>query len=366
MDGVERLAWIRLYERTGNAGAVCRRFQISRPTLRKWWRRYLASGVAGLEEASRVPASSPNRKVFAREEALILDLRRRLGLGLHRLRETLRRSHDLDLSADTIRRVLERNGEPPLRSALRAPPTRLTARARPPATSARNGRENAPRTLHGVPPDDAAASALGDAITKGEFRPGQKLSEAALGDRLGVGRALVRQALKQLAFAGLVTLHRNRGAYVATPSLDEIEQAYAARRLIEADIIADLARHCTSHDIRRLNRHVDLQAAAEAAGDRGQLVRLLTEFHLLIASMGENRILEEIVANLAAKTSLAVLLYDQDDTPSCAINEHRRLIELMAAGDAEAATGLICSHLSTNQGRLQAHRPAGPATQRRV
>ncbi len=35
-----RLKWVRLYEETGNAGLVCRRCGISRPTLRKWWRRY--------------------------------------------------------------------------------------------------------------------------------------------------------------------------------------------------------------------------------------------------------------------------------------------------------------------------------------
>ncbi|HDI4960061.1 TPA: helix-turn-helix domain-containing protein, partial [Salmonella enterica] len=45
----QRLQWVKLYETSGNAGFVCRRCGISRPTLRKWWRRYLAQGIAGLE-----------------------------------------------------------------------------------------------------------------------------------------------------------------------------------------------------------------------------------------------------------------------------------------------------------------------------
>jgi transposase-like protein len=46
MDARTRLGWIKLYERVGNAGIVCRRCGISRPTLRKWWRRHRAEGEA--------------------------------------------------------------------------------------------------------------------------------------------------------------------------------------------------------------------------------------------------------------------------------------------------------------------------------
>ncbi|KDY10411.1 transposase family protein [Escherichia coli 2-316-03_S4_C2] len=49
----QRLQWVKLYETSGDAGFVCRRCGISRPTLRKWWRRYLAQGIAGLESHSR-------------------------------------------------------------------------------------------------------------------------------------------------------------------------------------------------------------------------------------------------------------------------------------------------------------------------
>ena len=72
MDAQTRLGWVELYQEIGNAGVVCRRCGISRPTLRKWWRRYQALGMAGLEEQSRRPHSSPGRKVLEREEGLIL------------------------------------------------------------------------------------------------------------------------------------------------------------------------------------------------------------------------------------------------------------------------------------------------------
>ena len=110
MDAQTRLGWLRLYEETGDAGVVCRRCGISRPTLRKWWRRYRAEGMAGLEERSRRPRSSPGRKVLEGEERLILQLRRERRLGLKRLRVELIRTHELHFSLDTLHKVLVRHG----------------------------------------------------------------------------------------------------------------------------------------------------------------------------------------------------------------------------------------------------------------
>jgi transposase InsO family protein len=111
MNAQARLGWVQLYERLGNAGVVCRRCGISRPTLRKWWRRYRAEGEAGLEGRSRRPHRSPQRKVFEREETLILKLRRERKLGVKQLAHELHREHGLRLAPDTVRKALARHGE---------------------------------------------------------------------------------------------------------------------------------------------------------------------------------------------------------------------------------------------------------------
>ena len=132
MDARTRLGWVRLYEQVGNAGLVCRRCGISRPTLRKWWRRYQAEGVAGLEARSHRPHRSPNRKVFAEQEALILRLRRERKLGIKMLRNELARRHGLRLALDTIHKVLVRHGENRLkRPRLRRKGTRRYSRPVP-------------------------------------------------------------------------------------------------------------------------------------------------------------------------------------------------------------------------------------------
>lgn len=108
----QRLGWVELYSECNDAGLVCRRCGISRPTLRKWWRRYQDSGIEGLSSQSRRPHSSPAKKVGASEEKHILSLRRSRNLGARRIQTELLRQHEISLSLATIHKVLKRNSAP--------------------------------------------------------------------------------------------------------------------------------------------------------------------------------------------------------------------------------------------------------------
>ena len=110
MTPAARLIWVQMYERTGDAGLTCRRCGVSRPTLRKWWRRYLAAGEVGLQDRSRRPLNSPGRRVLADVEQRILTLRSSRKLGIKRLRHELLRLHGIRLAVDTIHKVLCRHG----------------------------------------------------------------------------------------------------------------------------------------------------------------------------------------------------------------------------------------------------------------
>lgn len=110
----QRLQWVRLFEETGDAGFVCRRCGISRPTLRKWWRRYQESGEAGLASLSKRPEHSPNRKVGPTEERHILDLRQARNLGARRIQSELLRQFDISLALATIHKVLVKHQVKPV------------------------------------------------------------------------------------------------------------------------------------------------------------------------------------------------------------------------------------------------------------
>ncbi|AXS40977.1 transposase [Breoghania sp. L-A4] len=110
MTPAARLIWVTTYERTGDAGLTCRRCGVSRPTLRKWWRRYLSEGESGLLDRSRRPLCSPAMKVGQAEEERIISLRRSRKLGIKRLMNELLRLDGLHLAVDTIHKVLCRHG----------------------------------------------------------------------------------------------------------------------------------------------------------------------------------------------------------------------------------------------------------------
>ena len=110
-----RLQWIMLYEDIKDAGFVCRRCGISRPTLRKWYRRYQERGIEGLSDQSKKPHHSPSLKLTESIEKLILQLRKKRKLGARRIQNELKRLHSISLSLASIHKALSRNKVKPLR-----------------------------------------------------------------------------------------------------------------------------------------------------------------------------------------------------------------------------------------------------------
>jgi DNA-binding transcriptional regulator YhcF (GntR family) len=90
------------------------------------------------------------------------------------------------------------------------------------------------------------AEALTRAIAAHRLQPGTKLAEQQLADHFGVSRTLVRQALFQLSQNRLVRLEPARGAFVATPSVEEARQVFEVRRMVEGSLVRQLASRITT------------------------------------------------------------------------------------------------------------------------
>lgn len=205
--------------------------------------------------------------------------------------------------------------------------------------------------------EDPIVESVRDAVAGGRLPAGARLIETDLAAIFSVSRTRVRQALQRLGFVGLVTLEPNRGAFVASPSAEEANAVHAARRLIEAEIIRDATRHCTANDIRALRAHCAEQRDAEARGETVRLLRLLGEFHLMIAQIGGNPVLAEFMRQLIPRTSLLQALYQPSGPSSCGVDDHMRLLDEMARGDEEAAVRVLGEHLRENLARLSLEPP---------
>lgn len=110
-----RYEWVKLYAETRDAGYVCRRCGISRPTLRKWARRFQAQEMTGLIERSRRPNSSPQQKIDIQKVQWIIDLRAQRNLGARRIQTELLRLHECTLGLATIHKVLKTHSATPIK-----------------------------------------------------------------------------------------------------------------------------------------------------------------------------------------------------------------------------------------------------------
>lgn len=189
---------------------------------------------------------------------------------------------------------------------------------------------------------------LRNAIIDRRLAPGTKLSEAEVGALFNVSRTVARAALQILAFEGLVKTERNRGAFVSTPSPEEAHQIFASRRLIEPGIIAAAVGRITPADIARFRDH--LVEEAQYMNERGPAARRAEikasgDFHLMLAALSGNVILQRFMDELVARSSLVVALYGRSGVSSCGHNEHLAILELVAKGDAKSASDLMLHHL---------------------
>lgn len=182
------------------------------------------------------------------------------------------------------------------------------------------------------------------AIFEQRIPPGVRLTEEALAQTFNVSRTVIRQVIARLAQDGVLVKRDSGATHVASPSKAEARQILAVRRMIEPEVVRSLAANSKTHSYIEIMAHLDAEDKARRASDRGTLVRLTGEFHLLLVQMTQNAILVRLMAELQALTCLAILLYAAGDE-ACPEDEHRRIVEAIQAGHGETAAELMLHHL---------------------
>ena len=221
----------------------------------------------------------------------------------------------------------------------------------------------------GVQLSEQVARKLTHAIHTGEMRPGERLpTEAALGERYGISRSVVREAISMLRNAGLVTSHRGSGSFVAEvptvalrlaipdPSLQSVIRLLELRRALEVEAARLAAQRRTPSQLRRLrNAMADIDEAVEVGADG---VDQDMAFHRAIAEASNNthftaiidfynRFLHHAVTVTRTNESLRETFMAQ------VIEEHQAIVDAIAQGDEEAAAQAAARHLEHAEWRLR-------------
>jgi DNA-binding GntR family transcriptional regulator len=200
---------------------------------------------------------------------------------------------------------------------------------------------------------------LFDAIVDQRLAPGTRLNELALSRVFGASRREMERVIARLAFEGLASLMPNRGAFVASPDAAEARAIFAARKAIEAGIVEAAAPRASGADFRTLEQNIAEEDGARRAGRMRDAIRLSGRFHLLLAAIAANPILEDLVRQLVARTSLVTSLYENPHGLSCWHDDHGQIVKHLRARRTRPAIELMRKHIDHLEESLDLERKPG-------
>ncbi len=183
------------------------------------------------------------------------------------------------------------------------------------------------------------------AITSGDLRPGGQIRQDALAARFEVSRVPLREALKSLEAEGLVVHHIHRGYFVAELSLDDLEEIYRIRTLLETEAVRLAVARMPDGTVATLER---IQHEVERAADEGDVPGMAAAnrlFHFtLIEASGMPRLVRLIATLWDSTDAYRSLYYTEDPHRKQAVREHRAVISALRHGDEEAAIRWLDEH----------------------
>lgn len=191
------------------------------------------------------------------------------------------------------------------------------------------------------------------AIIDGTFSPGERLMEIQLADEMGVSRTPVREAIRKLELEGFVVMIPRRGTYVADISIKDITEIYEIR--ISLDILAAglAAERITDEELATLNSYLVEIGKHVPAMNMEKIVELDSAFHDVLYHASRNERLEAIINNL--REQLTGIRGRSMSAPGRMIetmDEHRALVEAIAARDVERAQRAARVHLENAEHTL--------------
>ena len=197
-------------------------------------------------------------------------------------------------------------------------------------------------------------------ILAGDIVPGSKLNEASLAKALGVSRGPVREAFRALEESGLVRLEKNRGVYVRQIPIDEADDIYELRAVLDDFVGRRVAATASAEAVRALRGDIARMEKATARNDVDSYLTANLDFHDRLVMLAGNAKLLLIYRRLANELRLfrrATLA--QGDALAVSTREHREIVDQIAAGKAAAAGRALYDHVMASRERMHRLYAAG-------
>ena len=195
-------------------------------------------------------------------------------------------------------------------------------------------------------------------ILSGQLGPGDKLNEVELAAHLRVSRGPVREAFRALEEAGLLRMEKNRGVYVRAVSVEEADEIYELRAVLDEFVGRKLAATITPDGVRELRRLVEALGAAAQAGNVDEYTALNVAFHDRMVALAGNDKLLQTYRRLVRELTLfrRDALRGTSGALPDSTREHREIVSAIAARDADLAARLMRQHVEHGRARMHAAR----------
>ena len=183
-------------------------------------------------------------------------------------------------------------------------------------------------------------------LMDGSLAPGSKLNERVLCEEIGVSRTPLREAIKQLATEGLVTLEAGRGAFAAAPSRDDIEQTFDVIAVLEGLAAERAAQRMTEDALAELQALQDDMQAAFERRDLQAYYAANARVHDLMSESAGNAVLRQTWQQLNQRLHALRYRSNQDETKwRRALAEHAEMLLALRQRDGAALRRLLEEHL---------------------
>ena len=172
-----------------------------------------------------------------------------------------------------------------------------------------------------LPLRDVVFNTLRQAILTGELKPGERLMEIHLANKLGVSRTPIREAIRKLELEGLVTMIPRRGAEVAQITEKSMSDVLEVRRAVDALCVELACERISEEELESLKTACDNFENAVNSGDVKKIAQADVALHDIIVRATGNQRLVQLVNTLSEQMYRYRFEYIKD------VSQHRSLVE---------------------------------------
>ena len=201
-----------------------------------------------------------------------------------------------------------------------------------------------------LPLRDVVFKTLRQGILTGELKPGERLMEIHLANKLGVSRTPIREAIRKLELEGLVTMIPRRGAEVAQITEKSMKDVLEVRKVLD-NLSVELACDRITEEEKEMLQSacVDFEDAVKT-GDFSMIAKTDVAFHDIIVAATRNIRLSQMVNNLAEQMYRYRFEYIKDSTQhNRLVQEHKEICEGIVSGNKEKALEAIEAHIDNQE-----------------